>query len=86
MRFEQRRVLSEDDEDTAIELMTRRRNGESHERYSDEIEKNIGIIDKNYIFPIAVGTFVVDFERKLDGFRYEYVTRFKIKTRGKKLK
>ena len=83
MRIERRRVLSEDDEDTAIELMTRRRNGESHERYSNEVEKNIETIDKNYIFPIAVGTFVVDFERKLDGFRYEYVTRFKIKTRGK---
>ena len=83
MRFVQRRLLTDEEEETAIECMTRRRNGISHEKYSDEVEANIRTIDENYIFPIAVGAFYVDFERNINGARYEYVTKFMIKTRGK---
>lgn len=77
--------LSWEDEEEALESMIRRRNRESHEKFSRTVEANIKIVNKDY-FQAAVGTFKVDFAQRINGRRHEYVTRFKIKTIGKKLK
>ena len=83
MRFVKPYVMSRDDEERAMETMIRRRNSESVEVYDEETEKNIKIVNKHHYFQSAVGAFVVDFQEGNGGFKYEYITRFKIKTKGK---
>ena len=82
MRIQKEHDLTEEEEERAMEIMIRRRNRESQEKYSDKIEKDIKILNKRKVFQSTVGAFVVDFAEKVNGNRFEYVTRFKIKSRG----
>ena len=83
MRVVEQRELPWEEEEVALENMIRRRNRESQEKFSQAIERNIKIINKE-VYQAAVGTFRVDFAQRINGKRHEYVTRFKIKTRGNK--
>ena len=83
MRFVKPYVMSREDEERAMETMIRRRNRGSVEVYDEETEKNIKIVNKYHYFQSAVGAFVVDFQEGNGGYKYEYITRFKIKTKGK---
>ena len=82
MRIQKEHNLTEEEEERAMELMIRRRNRESQERYSDKIESDIRILNKRKVFQSTVGAFIVDFAEKVNGSRFEYITRFKIKSRG----
>ena len=83
MRLFKMHNLSEEEEERAMELMIRRRNRESQENYGEKIENDIRILNKFHFFQSTIGTFIVDFAEKVNGARFEYVTRFKIKSRGK---
>ena len=82
MRIQKTHDLTEEEEERAMEIMIRRRNRESQEKYSDKIENDIKKLYKHKIFQSTVGAFIVDFAEKVNGTRFEYVTRFKIKSRG----
>ena len=74
--------LTEEEEEIAMEYMIGRRNRGSHEKHNDRIERNIKILNNYHLFQSTIGTFRVDFEKRINGIKFEYVTRFKIKTRG----
>ena len=86
MRIQKEHDLTEEEEERAMEIMIRRRNRVSQEKYSEEIEGNIKILNKRKVFQSTVGAFIVDFAEKINGNRFEYVTRFKIKSRGNLLR
>ena len=83
MRIVKTYEMTKEDEEIALECMIRRRNRESQERYSDKIENDIKILNKHKLFQSAIGLFVVDFAELIHGHRYEYITRIRIRTRGK---
>ena len=82
MRIMRMHKLTEEEEERAMEIMVRRRNRESQENYGEKIEKDIKTLNKCNLFQAAIGVMVVDFAEKINGVRFEYVTKFKIKTRG----
>ena len=83
MRIVKPHNLTEEEEEIAMECMIRRRNRGSQEKYSESIENNIKTLNKCHLFQSTVGMFRVDFAERVNGMKYEYVTRFKIKSRGK---
>ena len=82
MRIMKPHNLTEVEVEEAMEIMIRRRNRGSQEKYSAKTEENIKILNKHHIFQSTVGAFRVDFSERIRGIQYEYVTRFKIRTRG----
>ena len=74
--------LTKEEEEIAMECMIRRRNRGSQEKFSEKIENDIKIINKYHLFQSTIGTFRVDFAERINGGKFEYVTRFKIKSRG----